>query len=83
MVKVTLVKWTLNYWTPYSFTVTILWYNYGNQGQGHLHVKVIFRSRSLQNQIVSVLIFISKRVMGLRLNAFLLSCYLVAVNPKN
>ena len=32
-------KWTV--WTPNSFAVTILWYQYIHQGKYHLKVKVI------------------------------------------
>ena len=34
----------LNCWIPNSFAVTVLWYEYGHQGQGHLKVKVIPKS---------------------------------------
>ena len=58
----------LNYWTPNSFAVTILWYECSQQG--HLKVKVILGSGSFQNQSVSVRISISKGMVGLALNTF-------------
>ena len=48
-----------------------LWYQFKYQGQGH-QGQTILRSRSFQNQIVSVWISIPKRAVGFRSNAFLL-----------
>ena len=44
---------------------------YGHQGQGYLKVKMILRSRSLHNRIVSVWISIPKQAVGFQPNAFL------------
>ena len=60
-------------WTANCFSMINLRYKYSYRAQYHLKVKVIFRSKSLWNQIVSVWISTPKRAVSLRPNAFLLN----------